>query len=629
MNRIILTLASLFIVGWTMAQTGNHWTPITDNQYNMTVRGIIVIDGETQASSQLEIGAFCGEECRGSRLAALFPPTGEYTVMLTIKSNVFSGETITFRIYDHASQQELNLQSESTLIFEHNTNQGSMGNWFPFVFTTSESMDYHFVDAGLWSNPSNWLNGALPGSTDEVFIDAPCQLDMDAEVASLTVSDGQRLTLQAGRTLTVSGDLVNASIAGLVIENGAQLINASVNVSATMEKDIIAYNTSNPDGWYTIASPMDRMGIAESDFLTPNYDLYRYDETNLTNEEWQNYKANHPDFTTFENGRGNLYANSNSFSPAFTDFLNASAVTRPLTCTERPDALSGFNLIGNPFPHVIYKGNGGAIDNAKLASGYYTLTNEGAWHVHTYDDAIQPGQGILVKTTAATDLTIQKTNAASTSETGNAKANAARLEVSVAGQSGETQAFAYFASGIGLDKMENLAEEAPSLSIRHEGRDYAIAHLGTETETMDLMFSNKQSGDFTLAVGGSAQFNYLHLVDYITGEEVDLSEQPTYTFHANGNEYAARFMLIFKQKTGVDESDSLQQFCFVKDGVIYLYKETQNALFVMTDVLGRTVKSVQLNGNAACPITNLKSGVYLVRLTEGTTSQIQKIVIHP
>lgn len=136
MKKIVLIMASLFLMGMAMAQSGNHWSPITGTQYNMTVKGIIVIDGMTQTSNQLEIGAFCGDECRGSRKAALFPPTGEYPVMLTVVSNVFSGEAITFRIYDHASQQELNLTSESTLTFEHNTNQGAMNNWFPFVFTS-------------------------------------------------------------------------------------------------------------------------------------------------------------------------------------------------------------------------------------------------------------------------------------------------------------------------------------------------------------------------------------------------------------------------------------------------------------------------------------------------------------
>ncbi|MBO6025796.1 MAG: hypothetical protein J6P73_00945, partial [Bacteroidales bacterium] len=128
----------------------NHWTPIGGTQYNMTVKGIIVIDGVTQANDQLEIGAFCGDECRGSRLASVFPLTGEYTVMLTLVSNTYSGETITFRIYDHGLGQELDLHSQSTLTFEHNTNVGALGNWYPIAFTSAVTVTTPLTQGWNW-----------------------------------------------------------------------------------------------------------------------------------------------------------------------------------------------------------------------------------------------------------------------------------------------------------------------------------------------------------------------------------------------------------------------------------------------------------------------------------------------
>ena len=416
-----------------------------------------------------------------------------------------------------------------------------------YIYTAS---GLHFVSEGNWSTASNWQEGTLPEADDVAFINAPCQLDQDAEVAALAISDDQTLTVQSGKTLTVTGNLTNTSTTGLVIKDGAQLINATSNVAATMEKGIAAYPSSGPDGWYTIASPMDEMPIAESDFLTPNFDLYRFDETNLTHEEWQNYKANHPDFATFEKGRGYLYANSNSFAPAFMGTLSNTAATYHLTYTERPDALSGFNLIGNPFPHVIYKGAGGAIDNAQLASGYYTLTNEGAWHVHTYEDAIMPGQGILVKTMAGLDLTIAKSNATALSESSDAKASSSRVVLKVSGSWGEDRAFVYFGQGIGLDKMENLSRTVPSLWIRDNGHDYAIAHVDSDCESLELFFSNMQSGDFTLSVDVSdTSFSVLQLTDRITGVTIDLLQQPSYVFHSAGQENEARFSLTFKMET--------------------------------------------------------------------------------
>ena len=624
MKKIVLTLVGLLVMGWAMAQSGNHWTVITGTQYNMTVKGIIVIDGVTQTSDQLEIGAFYGDECRGSRKAAVFPITGEYTVMLTIVSNVYSGETITFRIYDHATQQELNLQSESTLVFEHNTNQGAMGNWFPFVFTTPEPPAFHFTTSGNWSEASNWQGGTLPSVTDAVIIDADCIVDQDAEVAKLTVSDGSTLTLQTSKTLTVSGALVNAAVTGIVIKDGAQLINASENVAATAEKDITAYGASNPDGWYTIASPVNEMAIAGSAFLTPNYDLYRFNENPDDGLEWENYKANVPGFTTFENGRGYLYANSNTFTPAFTGTLNAASVTRQLTCSENPDGLSGLNLIGNPFPHAIYKGAGGAIDNANLASGYYTLTNEGTWQVHTYEDAIMPGQGILVKTVANTDLTIGKNYAVATAENSGAKTVAGRLDITVKGDESSDRTFAYFGPGIGLEKMGGFDPTAPCVFIR-SGQDYAISHVDNE-DALELCFQNSLNSDFLLSVETKdAEFGYLYLVDLVTGEVTDLQEQPYYTFHATGDENELRFKLMFGETTGVNDAAVEAPFAFIANGQIVFAGVEGDAVLQVVDMTGRIVLKGNVSGNVST--TGLTPGVYVLRLSNGNGVKTQKIVV--
>ena len=415
------------------------------------------------------------------------------------------------------------------------------------VFDESQ-VDYHFITAGNWDQASNWSSGVLPGVNDEVFIDANCTLNIDAEVASLSITSGKTLTLLSGNTLTVTGTLSNTAATGLVIKDGAQLINASANVAATMEKGIYVHDGASA-GWYAIASPMNGMTIAGSNFLTPSYDLYRFNETNLTDEEWENYKANQS-FTSFEKGRGYLYANSNNFIPAFTGILNASAVTCSLTCTERPnDPLSGFNLIGNPFPHKIYKGAGGAIDNVNLASGYYTLTNEGTWQVHDFDDAIMPGQGILVKTTVPTVLTIAKSNEEAFAESGEAKNDLDRLCISVVGESGQDRAYVYMGQGIDLSKVGDNGQSVPRIAIRTENGDFAIAHLDKSSKDIEVVFTTMISGSYTLTMDAvSGSFDYLHLIDQFIGEDIDLLVTPTYTFEAKANDDASRFRVVFKAK---------------------------------------------------------------------------------
>lgn len=118
----------------------NHWTPIGGTQYNMTMSGIILIDGVEQTVTTLEVGAFCGEECRGSMMPEFFPPTQQYIVSLTVVSNQQNGENITFRLYDHLTQQELDLQCANSITFESNAIIGTVGDWYQFAFNNEVSV---------------------------------------------------------------------------------------------------------------------------------------------------------------------------------------------------------------------------------------------------------------------------------------------------------------------------------------------------------------------------------------------------------------------------------------------------------------------------------------------------------
>lgn len=614
MKKCVLLLIFMAFIGFVKAQ--NHWTPMSGNQYNMTVYGVIVIDGVQQAVATLELGAFCGDECRASEFPMEYE-TGVYVAPLTIRSNAASGETITFKLYDHAINQELDLDCQTTVDFVADGIIIDPTNWFQFAFTTPIITN---VTPGDWNDPSIW-GGTVPSAEAIVELGNDVTIGDNepttVTVAGLTIPDGIVLTVETGSVLVVTGELINDNVDDLVIEDGGQLINESADVKATVEKDVMPYTSKDSDGWYTISSSVKAMAIENSDFLTPNYDLYRYNETSI-GEEWENYKDNsNVDFTTFESGRGYLYANSNVFSPAFTGTLNNTTVNVGVTYTDRTDGLSGFNLIGNPFPHVIYKGDGAAIDDASLASGYYSLDFENTWHTHTFEDAIKPGQGILVKATETKTLSIVKSNVAALSETAGTKASMGRLGIKVSGGNGEDRAFAYFGQGIGLEKLGGFSDQLPYLWIRDRGNNYAIAHVDNTYESLDVYFVNRANADFTLVVSAKdTNFAYLQLVDRVTGANVDLLQQPEYTFHATGNEMESRFRLVFKVAAGVEETIDDSPFAFVSDGKIVLVGVEENANLQVFDMTGRSVS-----------VDALRPGVYVLRLMNGNVVKTQKIVI--
>lgn len=616
MKRILFLTLCVLAFGFGMAQQ-HHWTPVENFENTMDGIGIVIIDGVEQFRGDIELGVFCGDECRGS----VFPEDEVEHWFYYFSMGGVTNETFTFRLFDHALQQEFDVTCENEAVpFVANDFLGDWDAPYEIVFTSNASSTVTNVTNGDWSDPTIW-GGTVPDENAIVELGADLTVgdggNVSVTVAGLTVTTGNTLTIESGSVLVVTGNMVCEDEDGLVIEDGAQLVNGSPNVKATMQKDISAYSAKDSDGWYTISSPVDNMIIAGSDFLTPAYDLYRYNENPANGLEWDNYKDNtNVDFTEFENGRGYLYANSNSFSPTFTGTLNVAPTERTITCSSNPDGLSGFNLIGNPFPHAIYKGTGGAIDNAALASGYYTLNNEGAWHVHTYEDAIMPGQGILVKTTANVNLTIAKSNAVATAESSGAKDAVGRICVSVTGGNGEDRTYVYFGQGIGLNKMVGFSEQTPNLWVRNNDKDYAIAHVNNACESVDLSFHNKMNGDYRLSVNAkNVTFGTLQLIDNVTGEVIDLKQYPDYCFHANGNEAGGRFKLVFRVTTGVEETAESEPFAFVSDGKIVFVGVDETAVQII-DMTGRVVTNDEL-----------APGIYVLRLINGNETRTQKIVI--
>jgi hypothetical protein len=122
---------------------GTHWSYNFHTQYNMSLTGVLNLDGESLVnnarSAFLEIGAFCGEECRGSFMADLNPaPFAQgYFYQMQIYSNVLSGDSITFRIWDHEAGEELDVTCLSNTTFIADESLGNLLQPYVLTFTTN------------------------------------------------------------------------------------------------------------------------------------------------------------------------------------------------------------------------------------------------------------------------------------------------------------------------------------------------------------------------------------------------------------------------------------------------------------------------------------------------------------
>ena len=132
-----------------------HWTA-ESYQNNMFMIGIVEIDGIEQSSSALELGAFCNGECRGT----VFPiyDEGRWLYFMAIGGN--NCDSINFRLYDHALQQELELYCYNALLFEENGFIGLDTLYevlFANMFTVSAFVNPE--DAGVVTGTGTYISG--------------------------------------------------------------------------------------------------------------------------------------------------------------------------------------------------------------------------------------------------------------------------------------------------------------------------------------------------------------------------------------------------------------------------------------------------------------------------------------
>lgn len=439
------------------------------------------------------------------------------------------------------------------------------------------------------------------------------------------VSIANKIIVGKGVTLTLNGAAACIDADNLIIEDGAQLIHNNYGLMATIEKEVEGYGSTN-EGWYTICSPLKGNVVASSvEGLMPtsgNYDLYRYDEPTSV---WQNIKDSNNNFTTLDSGRGYLYANEYDATLSFVGELNNEVVSFDLLKTDNI-SLSGFNLIGNPFSHNIYKGKGAAIDNDDLASGYYVLSNDGAWSAKvSNDEPITPSQSILVKTTKAGILEIKKTNVqpSQKSETG-------ILTVTVENDDYEDRAFVMFDETTGLEKINHQNEDVPMIYVSLDEANYAVATVDEETQEIPLSFRAMTMGEYKIKVSSNKkQFDYIFLVDNQTGEVTNMLTDE-YSFMATTNDNPERFTIKLYNVESVEESLMTESFVYVNNDEIMINNVMGEAVVEVFDVMGRCVLKKESSNEKTYVLsstTMFDDAIYIIRLIDDNGIRTQKLLI--
>ena len=365
-------------------------------------------------------------------------------------------------------------------------------------------------------------------------------------------------------------------------------------------------------GYFLIASPVtvDPANVIDSytqqRMIDGEFDLYYFDQAR-ENLEWINYKESEGNFNpgfNLEPGKGYLYAHNTFGAFILTGTPYSGNGVIPLEYTANKP-LSGWNLLGNPYDY-----------NVSVDKDFYIMNDEGTEIIAAPENTpIMPMRGFFVKATG-------EGQTVTFSEWVAPIVPLDLLAMNLTNSHGTTidRAIVRFDEGRQLPKFQ-LNKNHTKVFIPQEGKDYAIVNA-SEMGEMPVSFKAEKNGSYTLSFAAQeVSFDYLHLIDNLTGNDVDLLANPSYTFEAKSTDYENRFKLLFVCGGANGDND----FAFFSNGKLVINNEG-NATLQVVDVMGRILKSESINGCANVNI-NAAPGVYMIRLVNGDNVKVQKMVV--
>ena len=459
-------------------------------------------------------------------------------------------------------------------------------------FTTLAEGNKVFAYEGDWNTSSNWIPAGAPSELDNVIIRANATITEGGE----DIATANNITIESG---------------SITIEDGGELQHNNADVNATVVKHINGY-TGELDNYYLLATPIynivNQYPEAVQNMLANEYDLYKFDGWYGDTEYWRNYKESN---FQLEPTTGYLYANSEDVDLTFTGIIRKSdepvnvALDNEYDETLRP--LGNWNLIGNPF-----------VCSADL--NYTDFYRINGTEIAPSDGIINPLEAVFVEYDA---------------EIGDAIFTRAPLTGSISGDpmvpfnsilnitlnnnsSNLDVARMRFGEGRGLTKFQ-LNPNHSKIYFPMSDADYAVVYSEAVGE-MPLNFKAENNGNYTLGfTTENVDFNYLHLIDNMTGADVDLLATPSYSFGAKSTDYASRFKIVFA--TGKTDDN----FAYFSNGSFVISNEG-NATLQVIDVTGRIISSETINGSVSINV-DAAPGVYMLRLVNGDNVKVQKVVV--
>ena len=585
----------------------------------------------------------------GTDPAVNYFPGIDYTILIGkkdayIKNTTAFGEGITkFEIYANkgaSASVSVGVNFSTSTIDAYNSS--SDNTWSATLSTLDEVYDASsaLLNASseligakyFWYQVTNGNNSQIAFRITYIAPIYYTRVFQDETFTAATTINGPSI-IPSGKTLNAGNYLTNTNADNLIIEEGGQIILNNDGVQATFKRNITpsteATRGEAVNNWYAIATSTHDDDKAYVSFanvtnITPalpaKYNVYQYDEVHA---EWDDCRddenSNYDEtFNELYLGRGYLFRTTQDVDNlSFKGEINISDVEYNLLYTSGKGDLAGFNFLGNPFSeNITISENIEVVSQSKDAVslvGGYVLSGTGGWSTTTVDE-IAPNQGFLVQVNqTGYKAVISKPTHVSKGTT----ANNDYIAFTVANSQYKDITYAWFDKGLPLSKINHRNSEIPMIYISKDNKDFAIAMMDDDTQAFNLNFEAKTTGKYTLSFKANGEFNYLHVIDRLTGEDVDMLLEGEYSFIGSPMDNVSRFIVRLGYLPNYDNNGE-DIFAYQSGSDVVVSGEGELQIF---DVMGQMISTQRINGVETISLST--NGVYIFRLNGNT----QKIVV--
>ena len=372
---------------------------------------------------------------------------------------------------------------------------------------------------------------------------------------------------------------------------------------------------------------------------------------------WQiNYMNDDP----LVEGRGYMMAISQASMLMNTGKLNSGTIEPRVeytsTLTDYDGMLKGINLIGNPYQSFLDFTKFASINESNLVSGntavYSVIDADSSRYIHFVAGTssnpdwyasryIHPHQGFFVrvngnspKLTFNEGMRIAGTKEGLKSPFRDNMLNYPLVNLICYDQNNRvdiTTVEINRPENGGGEKTKGLRTGDALIYARWDNTDYQVAFTPEGVSEVPVRFEAFDDQVFTIKWGTlHGDFHYLHLIDNLTGADVDMLRATEYRFEGRTTDYASRFKLVFNV-TGIEEPDDpapplvATSFAFQFGDELIV---TGEGTLQMFDLNGRCLLSTKAVGEqSSVSLPSVAAGMYLLRLTGNTETKVQKLII--